>query len=59
MFELAVEAMKEGEDHLTIANGVAELSKRRGHGFQLTAEVGDGHGAMAKVTELLLQEKGA
>jgi hypothetical protein len=54
--KLAIEAAQQGEDHLTVTDGVAELGEGRGHGLQRAAVVGDGHGVLAKVPELCLQE---
>lgn len=57
MTEFTIEATEEGEHHLAVTDGVAELGQRRRHRLQLATVVGDGQGVLTEVAELRLQEK--
>lgn len=55
--ELSVQATEEREDHLPIANGVAELGKGGGHRLEAATIVGDVQGALTEVAKLRLEEE--
>jgi hypothetical protein len=56
---LAVEATKQGEDELPVANRVAKLLERGGHRLETTTLVCDGQGTLLEGAELGLHQQGA
>jgi hypothetical protein len=54
--KLAVEAVKESKDHLTITDGITELTQGGSHGFKAAAIIPNRHRALTEVAKLSLKQ---
>jgi len=55
--KLFVQATEKCEDHLSIADRIAELSERGRHRLEAAAVVGDVQGALTEIAELRLEKE--
>jgi hypothetical protein len=54
--KFAVKAAKESKNHLTITDGITELTKGGSHGFKAATIIPNGHRALTEVTKLSLKQ---